>query len=187
MSEWTTAHPRDLVLFRARVRDEDFEAEMEAYAHTLGAYSSMGFLEFGQEVGDINRPAVRNALFHVDNSLIIVFQSEEMLAVQKHYNGMLLLDATHKVARYDLPLYFIAMNTNSQYLLVAFFVIERETEECIREALYVLKRRWEAAGVKVPCWMVDMDNAQNNALDEVFPGMYRCSVRLLKEQIVPWN
>lgn len=80
-----------------------------------------------------------------------------------------MLDATYKTSRYDLPLFFLSVPTNVGYSIVASFVVERENKSSIKEALEMLQS-WN------PSWnpsffMVDFDEREINAIEELFPGM----------------
>ena len=48
---------------------------------------------------------------------------------------MTFLDATYKITRYDLPLFFLVVKTNINYAVVGFFVIQNETTIVITESL----------------------------------------------------
>ena len=74
-------------------------------------------------------------------------QTEELLfahqtAWQKHLmnlygNEISLLDATYKTMRYELPLFFLVVKTNVNYMVVGSFIIQRETTASIQEALEI--------------------------------------------------
>ena len=48
---------------------------------------------------------------------------------------MSLMDATYKTTRYDLPLFFICVRTNTGYCVVAEFIVQSESVTDIEEAL----------------------------------------------------
>jgi hypothetical protein len=50
-----------------------------------------------------------------------------------------LLDATYRTTRYSLPLYFLCVPTNVNYINVATFVTETEDSSSLIEALQVIK------------------------------------------------
>ena len=53
-------------------------------------------------------------------------------------NTMSLMDATYKTTRYDLPLFFVGVRTNSGYCVVAEFLVQSESATDIEEALKIL-------------------------------------------------
>ena len=64
------------------------------------------------------------------------------------------MDATYKTTRYDLPLFFVSVRTNTEYCVIAEFIIQSESvdninEENINEALQILKRLESNMGSKV--------------------------------------
>lgn len=79
-----------------------------------------------------------------------------------------LLDATYRTTRYSLPLYFLCVPTNVNYVTVATFVTETEDTSSLIEALNVIKE-WN------PDWspkyfMCDYAEEEINALEAVFPS-----------------
>ena len=81
---------------------------------------------------------------------------------------MVLLDATYRYCLYDVPLYQLCVPTNVGYFVVATFITEFETAECVTEALTLLK---EAAPLWKPdAFMVDDDEREIIAIQSVFPG-----------------
>ncbi|CAH3181744.1 unnamed protein product [Porites lobata] len=50
-------------------------------------------------------------------------------------NEITMLDATYKTMRYELPLLFLVVKTNVNYIVVGSFIIQRETTASIQEAL----------------------------------------------------
>ena len=57
----------------------------------------------------------------------------------RYGNELTLLDATYRMTRYALPLFFLVVRTNMYYQIVAVFVTENQTEESIEEALSIIK------------------------------------------------
>ncbi|CAH3106141.1 unnamed protein product, partial [Porites lobata] len=53
----------------------------------------------------------------------------------RYGNEITLLDATYKTMRYELPLFFLVVKTNVNYIVVGSFIIQRETTASIQEAL----------------------------------------------------
>ena len=89
-------------------------------------------------------------------------------------NTISLMDATYKTTKYDLPLFFISVRTNSGYCVVAEFIVQSESATHIAEALQTLKS-WN------PDWhptffMTDHSDAEIAALESSFPAttVYLC-------------
>ena len=79
------------------------------------------------------------------------------------------LDATYKTTQYSLPLFFVAVKTNVNYIIVASFIVQDETTASITEALSIM-RQWN------PEWkprhmMTDLCEEEINSIESVFPGM----------------
>ena len=77
----------------------------------------------------------------------------------KYGNTMSLMDATYKTTRYDLPLFFISVRTNSGYCVVAEFIAQSESATHIEEALQILiswNPNW-----KPKFFMTDYSEAEN--------------------------
>ena len=69
------------------------------------------------------------------DSLLFVYQSKWQTDLIKRYgNEMIVLDATYKITRYALSLFFMVVKTNVDYQIVASFVIENETDEAISDS-----------------------------------------------------
>ncbi|XP_042288518.1 uncharacterized protein si:dkey-31c13.1 isoform X2 [Thunnus maccoyii] len=79
---------------------------------------------------------------------------------------MCLLDATYRTSKYSVPLFFLCVRTNVNYIVVGVFVTQSEKKEDIREALEVFKK-WNADW-KPSHFMVDFCEAEIGALEEVF-------------------
>jgi len=79
-----------------------------------------------------------------------------------------LLDATYKTSRFDLPLFFVCVNTNVGFSIVGSFLIANESRVSIKEGLKWLSD-WN------PDWhpnyfMTDYDVREISAVEETFPG-----------------
>ncbi|XP_074504852.1 uncharacterized protein LOC141775412 [Sebastes fasciatus] len=77
-----------------------------------------------------------------------------------------LLDATYRTSRYSVPVFFLCVRTNVNYIVVGVFVTQSEKKEDIREALEVFKK-WNADW-KPSHFMVNFCNTEIGALEEVF-------------------
>lgn len=75
------------------------------------------------------------------NKMIFVYQSATMKRMYQRYAPhMVLLDATYKTTRYALPLFFLVVQTNVNFQVVAVLVLQEESIQMILEALSVDKR-----------------------------------------------
>ena len=72
--------------------------------------------------------------------------------------------------RYSVPLFFLCVRTNVNYIVVGVFVTQSEKKEDIREALEVFKK-WNTDW-KPSNFMVDFCEPEIGALEEVFTGKY---------------
>ena len=61
------------------------------------------------------------------------------VAHTRYGNHISLIDATYRTMKYELPLFFVCARTNVGYSVVAQFIVQSESVECISEALAVLK------------------------------------------------
>lgn len=79
-----------------------------------------------------------------------------------------MLDATYKTTKYDLPLFFICVQTNIGFAICGTFICANESKDCIAEALGIMKE-WN------PDWhlshfFTDFDEREITAVEEIFPG-----------------
>ena len=117
---------------------------------------------------DLNTSDFENTLLWVHQE---AWQQQLML---KYGNTMSLMDATYKTTRYDLPLFFISVRTNSGYCVVAEFIAQSESATHIEEALKILiswNPNW-----KPRYFMTDYSEAEIAALETCFPNVtvYLC-------------
>jgi len=81
---------------------------------------------------------------------------------------MCLLDATYRTFRYSVPLLFLCVRTNVNYVIVGVCVTQSESTSDIKEALQVFKD-WNPDW-KPSHFMVDFCEAEICGLGEVFNG-----------------
>ena len=106
------------------------------------------------------------------DSLMFVYQIDWMKRLLLRYgNEMCLFDATYKTTRYVLPLFFVVVKTNVDYQVVATFVCEGESKQNILSALQIIKD-WNPGWAPLHA-MVDCCAEEINALESLFPGMYK--------------
>lgn len=68
----------------------------------------------------------------VRNDLLFAHQTTWQKKLMLRYgNEITLLDATYKTMRYELPLFFLVVKTNVNYIVVGSFIIQRETTASI--------------------------------------------------------
>lgn len=93
---------------------------------------------------------------------------QEMLI--KYGNTMTLMDATYKVTKYDIPLFFLTVRSNAGYIVVAEFIVQTEMATYIQEALTVIKK-WNP-NWKPTYFMCDYSEAEIMSLESVFPNTF---------------
>ena len=81
---------------------------------------------------------------------------------------MVLLDATYRVCRYSVPLFFLCVRTNMQYVVVAAFITNSEAAQDIQEALDMIKS-WNSTW-KPKAFMMDFSPSERSAVQAIFPG-----------------
>jgi len=100
--------------------------------------------------------------------LLFIHQTEWQRRLLRRYGSLCLMDATYKTTRYALPLFFVCVRTNVDYVVVATFVTQHEDSGSIAEALEIL-RSW-CDGWTPESFMVDFSEPEVQALEAVFPG-----------------
>ena len=69
------------------------------------------------------------------------WQSELLI---RYGNNLSLMDTMYKTTKYDLPLFFLCVRTNSKYMIVAEFIVQSESADSILESLNII-RQWNPA------------------------------------------
>ena len=114
--------------------------------------------------GDAAVPTNRSEIF------LFMHQEEWQRRLLLRYGSVLaLLDATYKTTKYAMPLFFLCVNTNIGYEVVAEFMCQHEDEISIAEALGILRGwnlEWNPKYV-----MVDFSAAEIGAIEKCFPGV----------------
>ena len=82
----------------------------------------------------------------------------------RYGSNFVLMDATTK---YAIPLFFVCVHTNVGYKIVAKSLYQNEDNECIAEALNIIKS-WNPTW-KPKYFMVDYSMAEINAIKSEFP------------------
>ena len=120
------------------------------------------------------RPYSYDKETNMKENLLFVHQENWQHVLMKKNGDLFLMDATYKTMKYDLPLFFLCVKTNMDYVVVAQFVVQSENAATINEALNIIKS-WN------PSWkprfaMVDYSEAEINSIEEMFPdvNIYLC-------------
>jgi len=83
---------------------------------------------------------------------------------------LVLLDATYRTTKYDIPLFFLVVLSNVGYQLVGTFMVGRENSDEISRALKVIGK-WNPSWIPQAV-MCDLDQREINAFEAVFKGNY---------------
>ena len=111
----------------------------------------------------------------VEETLLYIQQEDwQKELVTRYGNTVTLMDATYKTTKYSIPLFFVCVKTNVSYSVVAEFIIQSETAECIYEALSILKSwnpKWEPQ-----FYITDYSDVEIAAVNKLFPKtqVYLC-------------
>jgi len=108
----------------------------------------------------------------LEESLLWVHQEPWQQHLMLKYGNTIC--ATYKTTRYELPLFFISVRTNTGYCVVSEFIVQSESAAHIEEALQILKR-WNPTW-KPSFFMTDYSEAEIVALEASFPdtNVYLC-------------
>ena len=90
--------------------------------------------------------------------------------LSRYGNTICLMDATYRTTKYDLPLFFICVKTNCNYMVVAEYIVGSEGIDAITEALQIIKG-WNPSWTP-PYFITDYSDAEISALEEVFPNTF---------------
>lgn len=106
--------------------------------------------------------------------MLYVYQEQWQQQLLRRYgNTIVLMDATYKTTKYELPMFFVTIKTNVGYTPIAEFVVQSETGDKIAEALKVIAS-WNPEW-NPPYFMTDYSDAEISAIESVFP---QCKVYL---------
>jgi len=153
INEWQQLHPDDKFFFRPYVERQEMEDNSPTY---------------DDDDDDDDDKDVSLCDSTSDGGLLVVYQSQWQRRLLARYGCMCLLDATYKTTRYSLPLFFLCVRTNVDYVVAGVFITQSENSAVISEALELI-RSWNTDWR--PSWfMVDFSEAEINALESVFKG-----------------
>ena len=100
-------------------------------------YQQLGKLKDDADVTD----DISIKLITSSNRLLFIYQSEWQKKLLRSYgNELSMLDATYKTTRYSLPLFFLLVKTNTDYQVVASFVVQDEIQASIAVALQMIHK-----------------------------------------------
>ena len=72
-------------------------------------------------------------------SLLYVHQEQwQQQLLGRYENTIVLIDATYKTTKYELPMFFVTVKTNVGYTPIANVVVQSETSHHIEEALNII-------------------------------------------------
>ncbi|KAL5015629.1 hypothetical protein ScPMuIL_007287 [Solemya velum] len=110
----------------------------------------------------------------VDHMLLVYQSSSQRDLLRKYGEEFVLMDSTHNITRYDIPLFLVCVATNVGYYVVGSFFTERETAEQIASGLEVLKQ-WNKTWKPIS-FMCDYDVSEISAVEQTFKGcdVYVC-------------
>lgn len=105
-----------------------------------------------------------------DVKLCFVYQSDEMARLYRKYAvNLILLDATHKICKYTIPLYLLVVQTNVNFQVVAIIIVEDESSELLTQALDIVKG-WNPE-ICPKYAMIDFDTGEIISLTSLFDGI----------------
>ena len=86
------------------------------------------------------------------------------------------MDATYKTCKLSLPLFFLVVQTNVGYAVIAEFIVQHEDMTSIMEALFILQKCWDKEGINIENFMINCQQSEENAIRVVFPDtvVYLC-------------
>ena len=111
----------------------------------------------------------------MEETLLYIQQEDwQKELVTRYGNTVTLMDATYKTTKYSIPLFVVCVKTNVSYSVVAEFIIQSETTDCINEALSILKSwnpKWE-----LEFYITDYPDVEIAAVNKLFPKtqVYLC-------------
>ncbi|XP_053373995.1 uncharacterized protein LOC128546738 [Mercenaria mercenaria] len=115
------------------------------------------------------------------SSLLFVYQSKfQKNILQKYRKEVAILDATYNTTKFELPLYMVAVQTNSGFVVVGSFIVGRDTKLQVEEALGMIKS-WN------PTWspryfLMDYILREIGALENTFKGVqvFLCQFHIIQ-------
>ena len=158
MQQWKLNEPNDSFFFRPYVEQNELSGNMT------------NDNIFGDDEDDDPDDDLIEVRLNGDagSGLLLVMQTAWQQQLLAKYGQMCLLDATYKTTRYSLPLFFMCVKTNVDYVVVASFVTQFENTDSIAEALDIVKK-WNPSW-KPSAFMVDCSEAEMQSIERIFTG-----------------
>ena len=172
-----TRHDYANIMYRWRLKHAHSRIDSENLLHKLGtmSVSRPGDFAFFRSCSDASdTTSVEDEMGNVSmamkdkSGLLLVYQTEWQKRLLAKYGGLCLLDATYKTTRYAVPLFFLCVKTNVNYIVVATFITQFEDTSSIAEALQMINQvnpNWSPQ-----CFVTDFCEAEINAIEHVFNG-----------------
>lgn len=155
VNDWAKSAPEDQFYFRPYKKDDDDDDERNDKKDDNATLEEQMCIK-----KNASKPS---------NRLLFVHQTREQKRLLQLYgNNLFLLDATYRVTRYSLPLFFVVVRTNVDYQVVGSFIIQDETTDATTEALAILQQ-WNCQWAPKFA-MTDMCAEEISAIESVFPG-----------------
>ncbi|CAC5410902.1 unnamed protein product [Mytilus coruscus] len=164
LKEWKNERPEDNI--HLRLKGDHLEPDNDNSDLELN-HGDEQETEDDVRIGE----AYTRKLYGTNSKFLYVHQTQWQRRLLELYGKEIcLLDATYRTTRYSLPLYFLCVPTNVNYITVGTFVTETEDSASLMEGLQVIKE-WN------PEWspkffMCDYATEEINALENVFPGSF---------------
>ena len=104
-----------------------------------------------------------------EQSFLLIYQSVwQKYLLDRYGSDLVFLDATYRTTRYAIPLFFLCVQTNAGYVVVAVMLMEKEDSSSLSEALTMLadmNPKW-----KPKAFMIDASEIEMSAISQTFPG-----------------
>lgn len=131
---WQKEFPDDNIVFKPLLGEGE-ESLSESKEDSNPVAVAVGADD--EDIVSINKP--QNPDEH-SNNLHFVHQTKwQKKLLQKHGGEICMMDATYKTSRYALPLFFLCVKTNVDYIVVGSFVVQHEDNNSIMNGIRVLK------------------------------------------------
>lgn len=165
VTKWELENPKDNFYIRVK-KDNDDEFNQD-----------IPLCPENDDAGDDNREDLMlddetlRFLSVTEEKFLFIHQSDfQKQLLLKYGQEICLMDATYRTTQYAVPLYFICVPTNVNYMTVATFITETEDSDSIKKVLLQL-RQWN------PEWnpsfyMCDYATEEINAIESVFPDSF---------------
>ena len=161
VAEWKKKWPNDLIYFRPRAASSNPEQIVDECNHETNdiLYNLRNCLEISDT--------------QLQDNMLFVYISKKQLHLWKRYGTKLvLMDATYRICRYAIPLFFLAVKTNVGFSSVGLFSCQAEDSRSIAEALTMVKLYLWKYGITVSNIMTDNSKAEIDACRAVFEGEF---------------